>query len=75
MKEQTLGDVDDTLVNTGDFLNEIVSDPQKYRCLKTFGECQDLMAWLQEFTTSNSKIIFVAINSRTIIYSFSFRCK
>ena len=52
MKEQTLGAVDDTLVDTGDFLNDIVSDRKKYQCLKTFGECQELMIWLREVTTS-----------------------
>ena len=57
MKKQTLCDVDDVLINTGDFLNDIVSDPQKLRCLKTFGDCQDLIVWLQESTTSKSKNI------------------
>ncbi len=52
MKDQTIDAIDDTLVDTGDFLKEIVDHPSKHECLKVFGECQGLIKWLRKFTTS-----------------------
>ncbi len=52
MKDQTIEAVNDTLVDTGDFLKDIVEDDPKYQCLKTFSKCQDLTQWLRKFTKS-----------------------
>ncbi|XP_064403130.1 E3 ubiquitin-protein ligase RNF213-like isoform X2 [Halichondria panicea] len=56
MKDQTIDAIDDTLVDTGDFLKEIVDHPSKHECLKVFGECQGLIKWLRKFTTSVNDI-------------------
>ena len=52
MKDQTIDAIDNTLVETGDFLKEIVDHPLKHKCLYVFGGCQGLIKWLREFTTS-----------------------
>ncbi len=52
MKDQTLATIDSNLVETGQFLEEIVSDPQKDKCLQTFVNSQEIIGWLKGFTTS-----------------------
>ena len=59
MKDQTIDAIDDTLVNTGDFLKEIVDHPLKHKCLKLFGECQGLIKWLREFTKSKCWVCYM----------------
>ena len=52
MKDQTIDAIDDTFVDTGDFLKEIVDNPLKHECLDVFGRCQGLIKLLRFFTTS-----------------------
>ncbi len=52
MKDQTIDAIDDTFVDTGDFLKEIVDHPLKHECLDVFGRCQGLIKWLRDITTS-----------------------
>ena len=50
MKDQTLAAVSDDLIKTGEFLVEVTSNPEKLRCLKTFGKCQEVIHWIQQVT-------------------------
>ncbi len=52
MRDQTLATIDSNLVETGQFLEEIVNDPQKNNCLQTFGSSQEIIGWLKGFTKS-----------------------
>jgi len=50
MKDQTLEVVDDNLLKTGKFLENISSDPGKLQCLNYFAKCQEVIKWLREVT-------------------------
>ena len=50
MKDQTLQDVDDSLIEAGKFLEDVAREPRKVRCLMTFAQCQDIVKWLKEVT-------------------------
>ncbi len=52
MRDQTLATIDGNLVETGQFLEEIVNDSQKNNCLQTFGNSQEIIGWLKGFTKS-----------------------
>lgn len=47
---QTLNDVDDTLVLAGEFLEDIANDHRKVDCLQRFVRCEDIVKWLQGAT-------------------------
>lgn len=47
---QTLGDVDESLMQAGVFLEDIAKNPQKVDCLDTFARCKDIVKWLQKET-------------------------
>jgi hypothetical protein len=50
MKDQTLKDVDDSLIEAGRFLKDVAKEPRKVQCLETFARCQDIVKWLKEVT-------------------------
>ena len=50
VKEQTLLDIDQSLVTAGRFLQEYASDKKKSECLKAFAECPKIVQWIQEET-------------------------
>jgi len=50
MKDQMLATVDEKLVKTGKFLEDISSDPRKVQCLNHFVQCQEVIQWLREAT-------------------------
>ena len=50
MKDQTLAAVDENLVKTGKFLEDISSDPRKLQCLNHFAQCQEIIQWLRDVT-------------------------
>ena len=50
MRDQTLGDVDHSLVETGKFLQEFVSDSDKLECLKIFAKCLNMINWIRKET-------------------------
>lgn len=50
MKDQTLGDVDDSLIDAGKFLEDVAREPRKVHCLMRFAQCQDIVKWLQDVT-------------------------
>ena len=50
MKDQTLAAVDEKLVKTGKFLENISSDPKKLQCLHYFVQCQKVIQWLRDVT-------------------------
>ena len=50
MKDQTLQDVDDSLIDAGKFMKDIAEEPSKVLCLETFSRCQDIVQWLKEVT-------------------------
>ena len=52
MKDQSLATIDSNLIDTGYFLEEIVNDSQKNKCLQTFRDCQQIISWLKKFTKS-----------------------
>lgn len=51
MKDQTLASVDDKLVKTRKFLEDISSNPGKLECLVCFSECQEVIKWLRDVTS------------------------
>ena len=50
MKDQTLRDVNDSLIEAGKFMKEVAEEPSKVQCLETFAQCQDIVKWLKEIT-------------------------
>ena len=50
MEDQTLQDVDDSLIEAGRFLEDVAREPRKVRCLERFAQCQDIVKWLKEVT-------------------------
>ncbi|XP_064404373.1 E3 ubiquitin-protein ligase RNF213-like isoform X3 [Halichondria panicea] len=51
-EDQTLATIDTGAVETDQFLKDIISNPQKYKCLQTFSNCQEIIEWLKAFTQS-----------------------
>ncbi len=56
MKDQTLGDVHDELIETGRFLKDIASDTHRLDCLKAFARCQNVVEWLKKVTKGKDTI-------------------
>lgn len=50
MKDQTLRDVNDNLIEAGEFLKDIANNPKRIQCLKTFSECKAIVEWLRKVT-------------------------
>lgn len=50
MDDQTLKDVDDSLTETGRFLEDVAKDSRKSDCLQSFARCQEIVNWLKEVT-------------------------
>ena len=50
MHDQPLSAIDKTLVDTGSFLDEYVSDRRKLRCLDIFYQCTNIVEWLRKET-------------------------
>ena len=50
MENQTLKDVDESLIETGKFLEDVAKEPKKVDCLERFARCQDIVKWLKEVT-------------------------
>jgi len=50
MKDQALEAVNEKLVTTGKFLENISSDPRKLQCLSHFAQCQEVIQWLKHVT-------------------------
>ena len=61
MQGQTLETVDEKLVKTALFLEDISSDPRKLECLKCFAECQEVIKWLRD-ETNGTYICVKALN-------------
>ena len=55
MKDQTLAAVDENLVKTGKFLENISSDPRKLQCLNYFAQCQEVIKWLRDVTNGEQE--------------------
>ncbi len=69
MNYQTIDAIDDTLVDTEDFLKEIIYHRLKHKCLKVFGECQGLIKWLRLFTTSKYYTDFILLYIYMLLYT------
>lgn len=50
MENQTLKDVDESLTETGRFLEDVAKEPRKVACLERFARCQDIVMWLKQVT-------------------------
>lgn len=50
MKDETLKDVDDSLVQVGEFLHELITHKKHIECLQQFIGCKKIVEWLQEET-------------------------
>ena len=50
MKDQTLASVDENLIKTGKFLEDISSNRKKLDCLSCFAQCQEIIKWLRDVT-------------------------
>ena len=71
MRDQTLGDVDKSLVETGKFLQEFVSDSEKLQCLQIFAKCLNMVNWIRKETKGNSINIISHSNIDTLFLWFS----
>ena len=49
-KDQTLESVDEKLIKTGKFLEDISSNARKLECLDCFAQCQEVIMWLRDVT-------------------------
>ena len=65
---QPLSDVDEHLIETGRFLDDITKDPEKKACLETFVQSQSIVQWLK--STTKGEIVFVCF-LKTYIYCCS----
>ena len=61
MRDQTLGDVDQSLVETGKFLQEFVSDSEKLECLQIFAKCLSMVNWIRKETKGKGITILDSI--------------
>ena len=61
MKDQTLAAVDEKLVKTGKFLENISSDPKKLQCLQHFAECQEVIQWLRDVTNGTWEFLLLIL--------------
>ena len=52
MKDQTLQAVNENLIKTGQFLEDVTLNPGKLQCLQTFARCHEVIEWIQEVTKS-----------------------
>lgn len=52
MKDQSLASIDEKVVNTGNFLEEIINSQVRNECLEAFRDCQAIILWLKDFTKS-----------------------
>ena len=52
MKNQTLQSVNERLIETGQFLEDITLNPEKLQCLQTFARCREVIKWIREVTKS-----------------------
>ena len=50
MKDQTLKDVDDTLIEAGKFMEDVAREPSKVQCLERFAKCKEIVEWLKGVT-------------------------
>ena len=50
MQNKSLADIDQSLVDTGDFLRELISDRNKLECLQTFAQCLTVVEWIRKET-------------------------
>ena len=50
MRDQTLADVDDRLIETGQFLEDVAKHPKKKACLESFVRSQNIVEWLRRTT-------------------------
>ena len=48
MKDQTLADVNNELVQAGEFLKEFTGE--KLECINRFCECQEIVEWIRHTT-------------------------
>lgn len=63
MKDQTLKDVDDNLVQVGEFLQELVKHPKRVECLRQFVGCKSIVEWLREETNGQlTSIVCVCVH-------------
>ena len=51
--------MDERLIKTGKFLEDIASDPSKLECLKCFAMSQEVIKWLREVTNGKLPLQFV----------------
>ena len=50
MKDQTLKEVDDSLIDAGRFMEDVTKEPSKVQCLERFARCKDIVKWLKDVT-------------------------
>lgn len=50
MQDKSLDDIDQSLIETGEFLKEFVSDRKNLECLQTFARCITVVEWIREET-------------------------
>ena len=46
--EQTLGTIDESIMETSQFLRTYAEDKQKKECLKAFAECPNIVEWIKK---------------------------
>ena len=62
LEGKTLQYVDDNLIETGQFLDDIAHDSKKIECLEKFLECQTLVKWLRTTAPNGMQDICIAMS-------------
>ena len=54
VEDKDLDYISDAVVDTGEFLHGISSDPRKMKCLEVFARCQPIVRWIRQETKGNA---------------------
>lgn len=75
MKDQTLRDVDDRLIEAGRFMEDVAREPNKVQCLERFAKCKEIVEWLKGVTKGYLLLLTFLVLTKTIYYAcFKYRC-
>ena len=66
MKDQTLANISDQLVEAGEFLSEFTGE--RLECIRRFCECQNIVEWIRNTTKSMCVNLCVALNLCVLFY-------
>ncbi len=50
VRDKSLIYIDDSFIETGDFLKGFSANPRKLKCLEVFAKCQSIVKWIRNET-------------------------